>query len=461
MTPKIALYGGNFNPPGLHHQRIAEALAQQFDQVLVVPCGPRPDKQTLNHIEPVYRATMADLAFRGIKKVEVDLFDLEQATFTRAHALEKRFSHLGEIWHVVGSDLLVGGKSGSSRIQKTWEKGEELWKNARFAVITRRGYALDPEDLPPHHCLLSLDIEGSSATIREKLYQQKGGDELLSPEVAAYIQRHGLYQGGLPRRKSLMRFDENIKLLIVADEQNPRALAWAKEFEKYSHPERPDCVLVLGGDGSMLHAIQKYWRLRVPFFGINAGHLGFLLNSPQEVLGGKLLHQELIFWQLPLLYVEMQGVDGQWKSMLSFNDAWVERASGQTAWVQVKVNDRVRIEKLVCDGVLVSTAAGSTAYARAMGAAPLLASTPAWLLVGSNVMQPPNWKSAMLAIDSEVEITTLDPQKRPMLGYVYGVSMGQVRAMRARMSRIAAVDLGFCASHDLAEKIAQIQFPQG
>ena len=72
----------------------------------------------------------------------------------------------------------------------------------------------------------------------------------------------------------------------------------------------------------------------------------------------------------------------------------MERATGQTAWLQVKVGHQVRLPKLVCDGLLLATPAGSTAYARSMGATPLLAETPAWLLVGSNVMQPANWKSA-------------------------------------------------------------------
>jgi hypothetical protein len=95
-----------------------------------------------------------------------------------------------------------------------------------------------------------------------------------------------------------------------------------------------------------------------------------------------------------------------------------------------------------------------------MGAQPLLADTPAWLLVGSNVMTPFNWKSALLSLESHVEIRSLDPDKRPLNGYLYSNLVGDVVSMSVRISRIAAAELAFNPHHDLAEKIAQIQFPR-
>ena len=95
-----------------------------------------------------------------------------------------------------------------------------------------------------------------------------------------------------------------------------------------------------------------------------------------------------------------------------------------------------------------------------MGAQPLLADTPAWLIVGSNVMQPLNWKSALLSLESTVEIRSLDPEKRPLNAYLHGVLMGEATSLTVRISRIAAAELAFNPHHDLAEKIAQIQFPR-
>jgi NAD kinase len=210
----------------------------------------------------------------------------------------------------------------------------------------------------------------------------------------------------------------------------------------------------------MLQAIRKHWRKRLPFFGINAGHLGFLLNDVNDLPEGNFPSDNMIVRQLPLLYVETQSPEGEVKNTLAFSDAWVERATSQTAWVEVSVNDQVRIEKLVADGALIATAAGSTAYARSMGATPVVMETPVLSLVGSNVMHPPNWKSAVISMDSRIEFRNLNREKRPLFGFADGIELGEVMTMRVRVSRIAAIELAFCANHDMAEKIAQIQFPQ-
>ena len=81
MRPQIAIFGGSFNPPGLHHRQIVEVMSREFDSVIVVPCGPRPDKETVNDVDPVHRAALADIAFRGIDRVQVELFDLNRPLF--------------------------------------------------------------------------------------------------------------------------------------------------------------------------------------------------------------------------------------------------------------------------------------------------------------------------------------------------------------------------------------------
>lgn len=452
----LALFGGSFSPPGLHHRAIIEELARHFDEVLVVPCGPRPDKPSTNDVEPIYRASLADIAFRGMPRVTVELFDLEQATFTRTHELHDRFAGRGEVWHVVGSDLITGGRDGKSFVHTAWERGPELWKSLNFAVLKRPGHDLGPGDLPPKHRVIDVQFKGSSQTIREKLFKREPVTGLVAPDVADFIERHRLYRPVLPVRTSSIHLTEPRLLIEIAD-RNPQAKAWAEKFKRYERPDDPNCVLVLGGDGTMLHAIQKHWRLRVPFYGINAGHVGFLMNDARAV--DRFPPAELIARQMPMLYAEMRTPDGKCVSGLSFNDAWIERKSGQSAWLEVGVNGQVRLPKVVCDGILTSTAAASTAYAMSMGAQPLLADTPAWLLVGSNVMTPLNWKSALLSLDAVVEVRSLDTDKRPLNGYLHGVLLGEVTSMRVRISRIAAAELAFHPNHDLAEKIAQVQFP--
>lgn len=457
MPRRIALFGGSFNPPGLHHRRIAERLAERFDEVRVVPCGPRPDKPEVGSVPAVFRAALCDITFGGMEKVVVDLFDLEGDTFTRNYALEQRFADVGEVWHVVGADWLTGGAEGRSAIHTGWENGPELWERSAFAVLTRPGHQLDLQDLPPRHELITLEMDDSSTEIRDLILHGQDASHMLSIRAQRYITRYGLYRGTNPATWSRGTL-RGLKCQVQHDERNPKAIEWSQRFHDHLDEADPDFITVIGGDGAMLRTIRDQWRRRLPFFGVNAGHVGFLMNAADQVFEAGVPSPDVVFRQLPLIFVEMETVDGQVLSTYAFNDAWVERATSQSAWLSVTVNDVPRITKLVSDGALVSTAAGSTAYARAMGASPLLADTPAWLLVGSNVMEPAHWKSALLSSDTTVEIVNLDTEKRPIIAYVDGVGQGPVRTMRARLSRAATVELAFLANRDMAEKIAGIQF---
>ncbi len=458
VPKRVAIFGGSFNPPGIHHRRLAEKLARHFDEVRVIPCGPRPDKEITNSVPAIFRAALADLTFGGIPRVVVDLFDLENNEFSRNFDLQARYESEGEVWHVVGTDLIEGGSRGKSAIQQHWKQGRNLWQKARFAVMTRPGFTLNKADLPPHHQLIEIAAPGSSTEVREKLGRGSSASSLVTPRALAYIERYGLYRAPIPSTWSPGSL-EGTGYLLEADKKNPRALAATQRLDARSS-KRKDArfILTIGGDGAMLRSIREHWRLRLPFFGINAGHLGFLMNRSSDMKPGNFPPGKVIFRQLPMLYLEFEDEDGNIVTDYGFNDAWIERSTSQSAWLEVTVNGVRRIPKLVSDGALVSTAAGSTAYARSMGASPLLADTPAWLLVGSNVMEPASWKSALLSTDTTIEVRSLDPQKRPITAFVDGKAHGKVVAFRARISRAAAVELAFRSNHDMAEKIAAIQF---
>jgi NAD+ kinase len=460
MRPKIAIFGGSFNPPGIHHRAVVEALVPHFDKIIVIPCGPRPDKPTMNDVEPWHRAALTDITFRGIPKVEVDLFDLELASFTANDVFESRYGHLGELWHVIGSELSLGGGNGASVIHLHWNCGAELWRDLNFCVMSHDGYEIENADLPPRHQLIRVTAaeSGTSDDIREKIFKRLPYASMVTPDVAAYIERYGLYRGRIPARRTRWQTDEP-RLLIVADERNARALEFAKTYRKWEDRENPSGILVLGGDGTMLSAIREHWRKRIPFIGVNQGHLGFLLNEPTTLCAGKLAATECVIRLMPMLFIEVETSDGQRLTDLAFNDAWVERSTSQSAWLEVEMNGQVRIPKLVADGALVCTAAGSTAYARSMGVSPLLADTPGWILAGSNVMSPAGWKSALLAPEASITLRSLGGEKRPLNAFVGGVPLGSVISFQARQSRIATVELVFAAQRDMAEKIALIQFP--
>lgn len=451
---KIALFGGSFNPPGEHHRAIAKVVAPYVDETIVIPCGPRSDKPVANDVEPIFRAAMVDMTFRDIPNVRVELFDLENNTFTRTHTLDEIYSKDAEVWHIIGTDLILGGQRGESPIQKTWLKGQELWNKGRFLVVKRPGIAFEPRDLPPKNVVIEAERRGASSDIRNSIFHARSCEGLVTPEVRNYIDRFGLYRGTPAERSSTLKLSE-IRPILVVDEQNPQAQELAKKFS-YPASASPNVILVVGGDGAMLHAIRKHWRKRLPFYGVNVGHLGFLLND-RNALPAK--DEVLSSYLLPLLWVEAETTAGEKHTSLAFNDAWVERATGQAAWIRVAINGRERLPRLIGDNVLVATAAGSASYARAMGAHPLPFNTPALLVAGSNILKPPGWKGAVVPMETVIEFSALDPQKRPLAGFLDGEPLGNLKHMKVRTSKTASVELLFSPEYDPAEKLAKIQFP--
>jgi NAD+ kinase len=457
------IYGGSFNPPGIHHQNIVSSLAKRCDELIVIPCGRRPDKASVNHIEPLHRATMADLAFGDIPNVKVELFDLENALFTPSIELDKMYSSVGwEVWHVVGTDQLIRGADGKSAIIREWVKGEELFKKCNFAVLARPGYEIDKKDMPPHSQLFAMrgNSNISSSQIRQSLFTHQNVSAFLSRRVEEFINRYGLYHrmnGG--NIASLKIAHPKCKIVYNKTRRNDEDKKWLSILSGVSSQKDPDMIVVIGGDGTMLHAIRKYWRMRRPFFGINTGHRGYLLNDIKPSQGAiRLLSQELVLHQLPMLYVETNISSAARQSALAFNDAWVERATGQTARLEVSVDGKVRLKDFWCDTGLVATAQGSTAYASAMGTPPIPVGVPALVFAGSSVTRPLNWRPAYMPIHSAIKFRTLDPIGRPIRAYYDGIDAGIVSEMSVRASRIAGAEVAFMRDHSPAEKLSKIQF---
>lgn len=446
---RVAILGGSFDPPSQHHRSLAELLLQIVDDVIVIPYGARSDQPIVSDTPPEYRAAMADLAFRGLDRVTVDLFSLEAMAEAQTTAIEARYGELGRLSFVLPLGFISGGLE--CVIRHSWEDGERLWQQGHFIILKQANEPI-PAELPPHHQILEVPPFLPASAIRGRIYNREPVDAWLSSDVLQYINRHGLYRSLPPRKETLYEVKQP-RVKLVYDENNPESRRLAAEFNPVETD--PELIVVIGGDGTMLRAIRKYWRDRLPIYGLNTGHLGFLLNDRQT----NFWERKLKLYQLPLLWAEAETTDGQIISGYAFNEVWVERATGQTAWVQLSVNQQCRIERLVCDGVLVSTSAGSTSYARAMGATPLPFNTPVLTLVGSNVLSPFNWRPAVLPIQSEVEITTVDPDKRPLVGYMDGVPLGRIQSLRVRVSRTATVELAFQQEHDPLSKLARLQFP--
>lgn len=461
---KIVLFGGAFNPPGIHHREVARAARDTnlFDEVRVMVCGPRPDKPTTNDTDPVHRAVMADLTFRSLgKTVQVDLSDLELNTFTRTHELNNRYLRDGhEVWHLVGTDLIAGGKDGVSLIHRVWAHGPELWRQLNFVVAIREGTPYNRADFPPNHVLLHVGRSGSSEEIRRLASNHQSLEGLVVPAVAEYIERNNLYRGnGTGLGHSRLVIPEPRPLFVV-DPFREEARAIAERLRPLFDARDPNCILTLGGDGTLLHGIRDHWRLRLPYIPVHLGTHGFLLNDMEGELNASFFDHVFTTLRSPMLHVEAIGRDGNVQESLAFNDAWMQVEIGKTGWFEVSVDGVVHFARLMADGVLAATAAGSTAYALAMGAKPIPIGTDNLVLVGSNVFDPPHWrKGANLPIGSLIQLRNLNTDGyRRTYGFADGKAFGEVDSMNIRVSRIAAPEIAYLDYQKVSDRVRNNQF---
>lgn len=209
----LVIVGGSFNPPHKAHKRIVEILCQKFDRVIIVPCGTRPDKASANILPIRHRMEMVKIAFGNLKKVFIDFYDFENNVYTPTYLLQKRYEERfpdTEIWHLIGEDIISGGRIGLSEIHRVWDFGEKIWNSLNFLVVVRPGYNAKSEDMPPHSKILEIgDIICSGTRIRKRI----SDNEMISDLVEQYIERY-IKENKLYRSNRMSENDYEVNALI-------------------------------------------------------------------------------------------------------------------------------------------------------------------------------------------------------------------------------------------------------
>lgn len=222
-------------------------------------------------------------------------------------------------------------------------------------------------------------------------------------------------------------------------------------------PAHADIVVALGGDGLMLQTLHRNMRRRTPIYGMNLGTVGFLLNTYKET---GLLQRLRKARHVALTPLRMVAVDTRGRSheVTAINEVSLLRSSRQTARIAVAVDGRTRLSDLYCDGAMVATPAGSTAYNLSahgpilpLGAG-LLALTPI------NAFRPRRWRGALLPRHSRVEFSVLDPHKRPVAAAADSVEIANVARVTVTEATDIELTLMFDPEHDLEERILKEQF---
>jgi NAD+ kinase len=232
----------------------------------------------------------------------------------------------------------------------------------------------------------------------------------------------------------------------------------AADFTACSRPEEAELILVCGGDGTMLAAVRKYSRLGIPFFGVNYGHLGFLMNRAETGTLDELARGRTEAIAVRLLEARTFGAAGQPLDIRhSFADFYFERSSPQTAKIRIAIDGKIRFDSLVCDGAIVCNSVGSTAYNASAGGMILPIDVEGMVLTGISPAIFHHWRTAQLSAGSEITLEALAADRRPVRFLSDGIEVPGVARAAIRLSD-RKVSMLFVASHNFREKVLGVQF---
>ena len=251
--------------------------------------------------------------------------------------------------------------------------------------------------------------------------------------------------------------------LALAISDSEKAQAVAEDYRAlacWAPMENAEAVVVVGGDGFMLqtlHAMLDSGRI-LPVYGINLGTVGFLMNRPRAL--DKLLARVARSNPHTIAPLSMEAIarDGTRHEYCAINEVSLLRETRQTAKLRITVNDKVRIEELVCDGVLVSTPAGSTAYNLSASGPILPLDSNLLALTPISPFRPRRWRGAILPDRYSIALTVKEPDKRPVSVVADQKEVRDIEHVTIRVAQDDRLTLLFDPGHSLDERIVAEQF---
>jgi NAD+ kinase len=222
-------------------------------------------------------------------------------------------------------------------------------------------------------------------------------------------------------------------------------------------PQDADVIVALGGDGFMLQSLHETQGLSAPVYGMNRGTVGFLMNSydPRD-LGDRL--DAAIEEVINPLRMTASCTDGTTHHALAINEVSLLRAGPQAARLSITVDGRKRLDELVCDGALVATPAGSTAYNYSAHGPVLPIGSDVLALTAMAAFRPRRWRGALLPKRAVVQFDVITPEKRPVMAEADGSSVRDVTRVEIRSEPEIAHRILFDPGHGLEERLIQEQF---
>ena len=221
--------------------------------------------------------------------------------------------------------------------------------------------------------------------------------------------------------------------------------------------ENADIIIPIGGDGFLLKNLHDYNELNLPFFGINLGSIGFLMNSNTNKNLEKIIEKshETI---LKPLEMTAKNVDNKKFFSIAYNEVSLMRQIHPAAKINIKINSIERMKELICDGVLVSTPAGSTAYNLSAHGSIVPLDSGILALTPISAFRPRRWKGVLLKENNNIKFSVMDFKKRPVSVTADNTEFRNIKNVEIKSSNKNFCKILFDNNYSIDEKIIKEQF---
>lgn len=250
-----------------------------------------------------------------------------------------------------------------------------------------------------------------------------------------------------------------MKLAFIASDAPEAQTAAVTLRDRYGHvePAQADVIVALGGDGLMLQTMHRFVADGKAIYGMNRGSVGFLMNEYGEDNLPERLERATVA-EIHPLRMTASDIDGDKHQALAFNEVSLFRQTYQAAKLQISVDDKVRLEELICDGILVATPAGSTAYNLSAQGPILPLNSPLLALTPLSAFRPRRWRGAILPHEATVRIEVIEEEKRPVSAVADHSEFRNVTVVCVEEDQTISVNMLFDEGHSLEERVLREQF---
>ena len=250
-----------------------------------------------------------------------------------------------------------------------------------------------------------------------------------------------------------------MKFFFISSDSIKALSAKKKLIDEYgqNNIEKADVIVPLGGDGFLLKSLHDFNKYNKPFYGINYGSIGFLMNSDYDEKLDNIISSALKIKIKPL-NMEAKNNNGESFKSIAFNEISIRRQTQQTANISIRINDIERMKELICDGVLVSTAAGSTAYNLSAHGSIIPLDSKLLALTPISAFRPRRWRGALLSEKTKINFHVRNSEIRSSSVAADHNEFNNVKEVEVTSSNDLTCTILFDNNHSIEEKVLKEQF---